>query len=102
MNGWIKATVVGSQQNSLSQYRKSVRGVQGIKISLFEMRPFEANLKQNSIGYTDEEGNVLFQGLGYGFYVVRCNDDVYTDHIIEVDARTFNPDVKLVKFEVNL
>lgn len=103
MNGWIKAVVLGTQRlNEYSQYRGSVRGVTGIKISCFELKEHVTALGKERVVVTDVEGIAEFSNLGFGFYILRCNDDPHTDHLVEVDPRSFSPDVKLVKFEVNL
>ena len=95
--------MLASQQlTPVSQYRKTTAGVQGTKVSCFELKQHATSLGRGRVVITNAEGIAEFNNLGFGFYIVRCNDDSHTDHIVEVDPRTFAPDVKLVKFEVNI
>lgn len=100
IGGWIKAIVLASQRYDSSPYRKSTKGLAGIKITCFELKSHATSLGKKREVVTDVEGIAEFTNLGHGFYIIRCNDDPHTDHIVEVDARTFAPDVKLIKFEI--
>jgi len=101
MNGWIKAIVLGTKLNQYSHLKGSTTGIQGVKVSCFELREHATALGKERPAITNAEGIVEFNNLGFGFYIVRCNDDPYTDHLIEIDPRTFTPDVKMIKFEAN-
>lgn len=102
MNAIIKAQVLGSQTYDASPYRKSMNGIQGVKVSCFELKSHATSLGRERIAVTNGEGFSEFTGLGHGFYIIRCNGDIHTDHLVEINPRTFTPDVKLVKFEVNV
>lgn len=102
MNGTIKAQVLGTQRYDASPYRKSMDGVQGVKVSCFELKSHATSLGRERVVITNGEGISEFTGLGFGFYIVRYNGDPITDHLVEVNPRTFTPDVKLIKFEVNI
>lgn len=100
--GWIRAVCLGQQQlTEYSPYRGSLKGIQGIRISLHRM-PQYATTPENPVALvTDSKGEVQFNNLGWGLYVVRCLDDPNTDFLVEIDKWTFTPSTKLVKFEIN-
>ena len=105
-SGWIKVLV--NKQVCKTARLMGIKGYEGvgyqrvkdIKISCFELHQHETKPRNEKIILTDNEGYAYFDKLGWGWYLIRCNDDKLTECKVMINPRNWTPNIKLIGFEI--